>query len=214
LEEPKAPGVAVALTAPQELFCQKLVALKFNATDAYLAAYPKSSRVSARAAAARLLANASIADRVAEIAQAVGAQEGITPARVLREAGFIAFQRASSIFREDGTLKAPSEWDEATEATIAGIETEEAHDVAEAEEQQDAQPHGGSLKRKRATKMVATRTHKVKRWDKGKALELLMRHFGMLKEDAPHPDRPKFDLSKLSDETKNALLTLLRAAKS
>jgi hypothetical protein len=44
------------------------------------------------------------------------------------------------------------------------------------------------------------------------ALGLLMRHFGLLAADAPHPDAPKFDLTKLTDEQKRAILAGLRLA--
>jgi hypothetical protein len=44
------------------------------------------------------------------------------------------------------------------------------------------------------------------------ALGLAMRHLGLLVQDAPHPDAPKFDLSKLTDAQKLAVLTGLRLA--
>src|SRR5262245_52026262 len=44
------------------------------------------------------------------------------------------------------------------------------------------------------------------------ALGLAMRHLGMLKEDAPHPDREKpYDLSKLTDDAKQLLISGLQA---
>jgi hypothetical protein len=46
------------------------------------------------------------------------------------------------------------------------------------------------------------------------ALGLAMRHLGMFLEDAPHPDRPAFDLTRLTDEQKRDLLAALRAARS
>ena len=203
----------VVLTQQQELFAREYVACKFNGSEAYRRAYPKvKSDATARANAARLLANANVAARVAEIAQAAASEQEITPARALRELAFIAFQRAGSIYRPDGTLKTPDEWDEATAATISGLESEEEWGPDGSEAEQEPQPHGGTLKRNRG-KLRAVRTLKVKRWDKVKALELFMKHFGLLKEDAPHPDRPKFDLSRVPDEAKRALLDLLRAAR-
>jgi hypothetical protein len=56
------------------------------------------------------------------------------------------------------------------------------------------------------------RTQKVKRWDKLRALELLCKHLGLLTEDAPHPERPRFDLSVISDEGKRDLLAAFRRA--
>ncbi len=42
------------------------------------------------------------------------------------------------------------------------------------------------------------------------AIGLVMKHLGLFKEDAPHPDRPKIDITKLTDEQKHALLALIR----
>jgi phage terminase small subunit len=201
----------VALTAQQELFCRELVACKFNATEAYRRAYPKSKPAAAQTSASRLLSNAMVQARVAEIASSAAEQHGVTPARVIRELEFIAFQRNSQIYHPDGSLKAPHEWDEATDATIAGVESVEEVEYDGTALEREPQGHGGELARKRG-KLVGTVVRKVKRWNKEKALELFMRHFGMLKEDAPHPDRPRFDLSKLSDEAKRFLLVALRSA--
>ena len=44
------------------------------------------------------------------------------------------------------------------------------------------------------------------------ALGLAMKHLGMLKEDAPHPDRKTLDISKLTDDAKRAILAGLRLA--
>ncbi|HEY1192199.1 MAG TPA: terminase small subunit [Gemmata sp.] len=203
----------MALTAQQELFCKELIACKFNATEAYRRAYPKAKPTSVQPSASRLLSNVMVQVRVSELFQQVAANEGITPERVLRELGFIAFQRGSQIRRPDGTLKSPSEWDEATDATIAGVEIEEELvPDADAEESREPQGHGGALKRSKV-KVKVVRTTKVKRWDKVQALKLFTEHFGLLKEAAPHPDRPKIDLTNLSEDQKRALLDLFRAAR-
>ncbi|AWM41754.1 Terminase small subunit [Gemmata obscuriglobus] len=203
----------MALTAQQELFCVRYIARKFNATDAYQDAYPKASRAAARANAPRLLANDDISKRVAELFDAAAAADGITPQRVIRELGLIAFQRNKSLYRDDGTFKPPTEWDEATDATVAAVETEEefAADDSEPEESREPQAHGGELKRARL-KVNIVRTVKVKRWDKLRALEILSKHFGLLKEDGPHQDRPKIDTSKLTDADKRAVLAAARRA--
>ena len=41
------------------------------------------------------------------------------------------------------------------------------------------------------------------------ALSLAMKHLGMLKEDAPHPDRQQIDLSKLTDAALDRLAGIL-----
>lgn len=198
----------MALTKQQELFCREYVARKFNATDAYMAAYPKSAWASAKAHGARLVANGNVQQRIAELTQQAAAANDVTPERVLRELAFIAFQRNSQVYRRDGTLKNPHEWDEATDATVSSVETEEVIDAADTDEEQEPQPHGGSLKRSKA-KTRLLRTAKVKRWDKAKALDAFLKHFGLLKEDAPHPDREELDLSKLSDDAFTRIAELL-----
>lgn len=50
-----------------EMFCQKLIEYNGNQLEAYLAVYPKSSRRSARANAARLKAKDSVRGRLEEI---------------------------------------------------------------------------------------------------------------------------------------------------
>ena len=54
---------AMALSPKHRIFCGEYLKC-WNATDAYRAAYPKSSRESARASGARLLANVSIAEEI------------------------------------------------------------------------------------------------------------------------------------------------------
>jgi len=44
------------------------------------------------------------------------------------------------------------------------------------------------------------------------ALGWAMKLLGLCKEDAPHPDRPRIDLAKLTDEQKRVTLLALRAA--
>ena len=193
------------LTPQQELFCREYVARKFNGADAYRAAYPKSSPKSAESSAVRLLGNAKVQERWQEIARKAAAEADVTPAMVLRELKFIAFQRKSQLYRPDGTLKCPAEWDEATDASVSAVETVEELGPAGAEETQEPQAHGGTLKRSTA-KVVTVATRKVKRWDKVKALELYMKHFGLLTEDTPHPDRPPVDLSQLTTDALDRLL--------
>ncbi|HVL12678.1 MAG TPA: terminase small subunit [Gemmata sp.] len=45
------------------------------------------------------------------------------------------------------------------------------------------------------------------------ALGLAMKHLGMLKEDAPHPDRKPLDLSKVPDDLKRLILAGIRTAR-
>lgn len=56
-------GVVVGLSAKHRVFVEEYLKT-WNATDAYCAAYPKSSRESARRDGSRLLTNADIADAI------------------------------------------------------------------------------------------------------------------------------------------------------
>jgi phage terminase small subunit len=178
------------------LFCHEYVALIFNGRRAYQRAYPdcKNGRT-ASTHAARLLRLSEIQARIAELTRPTLTKLNITAERVLQEIAFVAFQRASHLLRRDGTLKDPQEWDEATAATVAAIEPVTS---------------GQQAVGRKKTSDTARPTLKVKHWDKVKALELLMRHLGLLKEDAPHPDRPTIDLTKLTDAQKRTLLAGLR----
>lgn len=199
------------VTAQQERFCREYV-IDLNGSAAYRRAYPKVSEKVARTNASRLLKDPDVQARIAQLQRPRLERSELTADRVLRELMHIAFADARVLYRPDGSLKAPHEWDEATAAAIAGVETEEAFNrVAPAQSQQQPQPQGGSLTRNTA-QGEPIRTHKVKRWDKLRALELLCKHFGLLKEDAPHPDAPQLDLAKLTDVQKNHLLTALRIA--
>ncbi len=188
----------MSLSAQHERFCREYV-LDLNGSAAYRRAYPKvKSEKVARTNAARLLANASVAARVRELQLAAVARSDLTADKVLRELAFVAFQRTRQVYRDDGSYKSPAEWDEATDATIASVDSEEER-VVDGDD-------GHSV-------TTATRVLRMKRWDKVQALKLLMQHFGLLKEDAPHPDRPKFDITKLTDEQKHALLALIRLSR-
>jgi phage terminase small subunit len=98
--------------------------------------------------------------------------------RALLEIARIGFSDLRRLFHSDGRLKHPDEWDDDTAASIASVE-------------------------------IVTRNlgageveyiHKIKLWDKGKALEQLCKHLGLYRDQgsAERPvDRP---LSDLSDE--------------
>lgn len=53
-----------------------------------------------------MMANDSIGARIAQIVQRAGAATDVTPERIVRELGFIAFQRASQPYHPDGRMKA------------------------------------------------------------------------------------------------------------
>ncbi len=152
------------LNPKQEQFCQEYL-IDLNGSAAYRRAYPKvKSEATARANAARLLATANVAARVAELQKARSGRTEITQDRVLVELARLAFSDPRRLYRPDGTLKSPHEWDDGTAAAVASVETEE--------EITPSDQFGA----------VIVRTHKVKRWDKNTAITQAMRHLGMLND--------------------------------
>lgn len=111
--------------------------------------------------------------RNAEIAQAV--QKGkarqletaeLTAARVLEEYRRLAFVDARSFFFPDGNIKPMSELTPAEGAALAGFEV--------------------IIKNAKAGDGETDTVHKIRLWDKTRALESLAKHFGLLTEKVEH----------------------------
>jgi hypothetical protein len=75
-----------------------------------------------------------------------------------------------SLYRDDGSIKPPSEWDDATAAVIAGVEVMEVYE-------------GGGKK-----KFSIGQTKKVKVVDPLRSLEVLLKVLGLTKESIVYPD--------------------------
>lgn len=137
-----------------------------NATEAYLLAYPNSSRGAAATGGSRLLKNAHIREQIAhteaEILEQAKAETGITLERTLRAIGQLAFFDIRRLLRPDGTPKSLTELDEEEAAAIAGLELQSM--LGDGKE-------SGLLVRK------------YKLSDRRAALDMLMRHLGGYKED-------------------------------
>lgn len=188
------------LTPQQEQFCREFL-VDLNGTAAYGRAYPSVKANTANANAARLLANASVQARVAELQKERASRTDVTADRVLLELARLAFFDARTMYRPDGTLKEPGEWDDATAAAVASHEVEE--EITTDGEGKDA----------KQTRTIA-RTKKIKRFDKGRSLELLCRHLGMLNDklNVTAPPGSGLDIARLPDAIKRTLLDALRAA--
>lgn len=110
------------LTEKEEAFCQQYL-IDFNgARAAREAGY---STDSARAIAAENLTKPHITARILELRAEMGKQFNITRERIAQEYARIAFGDIRKIFKEDGSLLLPFEWDDDTAAAIAGIDTDE-----------------------------------------------------------------------------------------
>ena len=120
------------------------------------------SAKTARVQGSRLMTNAAIAAAVAAgQAKQLGTAE-LSAARVLEEYRRLAFADTRGFFNEAGNLKAISELTAEQGAQLAGIEV--------------------IIKNAKAGDGVTDEIHKIKLWDKTKALDSLAKHFGLLKE--------------------------------
>lgn len=94
--------------------------------------------------------------------QAYLASEGLTAARVMEEYARLAFFDTRTFFDDGGNLKAMKDLTPEQGSALAGIEV--------------------LIKNAKAGDGVTDTIHKIKLWDKTKALDSLAKHFGVLKE--------------------------------
>lgn len=111
----------------------------------------------------RLMANVGIRSLVDQRMADRAQRTEITQDRVLQELARLAFVDLRKAYNEDGTLKKPHELDDDTAAAMAGLETVTTA-IGDVEDP------------------ATLATKKVKTWDKKGALELCMRHLGMLND--------------------------------
>lgn len=127
----------------------------------------------------RLLADASVQAAIQAGQRARSAATGVTAARVVEELARIAFLDVGALFDEGDRMRPISELPESVRRAIAGLEV---------------------TREKRVTKTdpdnvetdITDDLRKVKLWDKPRALELLARHLGMLKDTVRHEGIPQF----------------------
>lgn len=164
-----------------EAFAQALAKGK-TADEAYILAGYKANRGNA----ATLKANQSIQARVAELAKKGAHLAEITVARTLKELARIGLADIRTAFDEEGNLLPVSEWSDDLAAAVSSIEVVTRDLPGEAEDELDAQPHGGALARKRRAKVEYV--HKIRFWDKNSALEKIAKHLGMFIERIGGPN--------------------------
>jgi phage terminase small subunit len=151
------------LTARQARFVAEYL-VDLNGTQAAIRA--GYSPETAESQASRLLTNAKVSAAVSagKAAQLSAAQ--LTAARVLEELRRLAFSDVRGLFDEAGNLRPLHELTAEQAAAIASLEVVKKN-VAAGDGQVDT-------------------IHKVKVWDKTKALESLAKHFGLLTERVEH----------------------------
>lgn len=148
----------------------------FNATQAAIRSgySPGKNNRSAEVQGSRLLSDVEVQAMIQSHHKQAALKTGITVERVQQELARIAFSDARKMFRDDGTMKAPAEWDDDTAAVVAGIETTETTLKGE--------PLEGDDDREYLEKVI---TRKIKRWDKGRALAECVAILGMGKSINP-----------------------------
>jgi len=172
------------LSMQQERFVHEYLAeLPHNATAAYARAGYTATGSAARTAAARLLKQPAIQAAIATIRAKDAAKFEVTRERVLEEYAKLAFVDPRKYFRDDGSLKHPTEMDEASAAALQQFEVEEEYIGDEPDTDLEGQPHGGALKRQHAKTLAVGRTAKIKWSDKKSALDSIVNLMGWKKEE-------------------------------
>lgn len=151
------------LNARQLRFAEEYVVDLNGTAAARRAGYKGSDRV-LEVTGSRLLSHAEVAARVAELQAKRSQRTQITADVVLGELLRLARTDIGEAFDADGRLKAIKDIPEDVRRAIAGVEVDELFEG-----------------RGRDRVQVGW-TRKVKFWDKARALELLARHLGLLKD--------------------------------
>lgn len=168
------------LTPQQEKFAMGVASGNTQA-DAYRDAYPRSKKwkdSSVHCNASQLMAEAKVAQRVADLRERITNSGVASAVRVLQEASRIALFDPRKLFRDDGTPKPVCELDDDTAAALAGLDVHEEF-VGSGED-----------------RVFVGYTKKYKVADKNAALEKLFRHHGLYGKDNEQKTDPLSELVK------------------
>jgi phage terminase small subunit len=141
--------------------------IDLNATQAAIRA--GYSEKTANRIASHLLSKVDIADAVAAGKAKQLQSADVSAVRVLRELSRIAFSDLRDMFTDAGNLKSPDEWSDEAAAAISGIELDVKRTRKVSPNDSDGTWESEGLA-------------KIKRWDKLRALEMLAKHLGVLKD--------------------------------
>jgi phage terminase small subunit len=156
-------GKADSLTPQQERFVAEYL-IDLNATQAAIRA--GYSAKTAQQQGARLLLNVVIGQAVAAGKAKQLETAGLSAARVLEELRRLAFSDVRHLFDATGNLLPLSDLTPEQSSAIASIEV--------------------IIKNAKAGDGVTDTIHKLRVWDKTRALEMLSKHFGLLTEKVEH----------------------------
>ena len=157
------------VTPKQERFVAEYL-VDLSATQAAIRAGYRTKRPDALGYT--LLRNGEIAAAVATRKAQQLAEAGLSGARVLEEYRRLSFIDVRSFFDETGNLKPITEWSAEQGAAAAGFEV--------------------IKKNVAAGDGVVDTIHKVRLWDKTRALESLAKHFGLLVDKLEHSGTVNF----------------------
>lgn len=164
----KLPAKLADLNPRQQQFCLEYL-IDLNATQAAIRA--GYSRNCASVTGLQLLRNHKIAAHIQKMKDARANRTAISGDQVLREISRLAFSDVRSFFGTDGKLLSIHELTDDQAAALSSVEV---------------------VKQNITTGDNATEfIHKIRLWDKLKALEMACKHLGLIKEKSPEvSDRP------------------------
>lgn len=167
------------LTEKQKKFCEEYV-IDFNATQAAIrAGYSKKT---ANTIAAQNLAKLSIQNYIKELQKKREERTEVTADMVVKELAKLAFGDISQIYDKDGRMLEPHELPKDVAATISSFKSRREN---------QGKDEDGNIE--------FAFIDEYKRYDKTKALELLMRHLGMFAKDneqsKPEINIPQFNVT-------------------
>ena len=140
----------MALTPRQRRFVDEYL-VDLNATKAAIRAGYKAKYIGTNIP--KLLQNTGIAAAIAEAKAERGQRTELSQDKVVNELACLVFSDVRRVFRDDGSVKAPCELDDATAAAVSSVEFD---------------PEGG---------------FKIRLWDKNSAADKLMKHLGGYEKD-------------------------------
>ena len=114
--------------------------------------------------------------------QSLSDREEFVRQGLLREFKRLSMFDARKLYRDDGTMKAPDEWDDDVASMVQSFEQEELYDGVGKE------------------RMEVGKIKKVKLWSKERALQMLAKNMGMLIERIDHSG--KVTLEDLINESR------------
>jgi len=161
------------LTEKQEKFCNHYIH-SMNAFESYKAVYScanmKDKTVYENAS--RVLRNKNIQARLKELKAPVIAKVELQLEEVLRENMTIAFSDIRQFFDDNNKLKPMKDWTPAMAGAVSSIKVYEDF------------IHAGG------TKIKIGETKEIKFWDKGAAIDKLMKHLGAYEKDNQQKTNP------------------------